>query len=218
MANSKPYYIYVESNIASGKSTFINFLKKELGNKIDSYCEPIEQWTNCNGTNLLEDMYKDPKNKSFILQTFIQLTMAKIQIGSTEKQVKITERSLLSERFIFIQNLIDNEMINSTEFAILDQWFAFLDSLTPQVDEIIYLRTDPRVSFSRLTNRARLEENSTSLEYLTQIHNLHEDWLIHKSLGSTKNALVRTIDLSPNLSDLTPIYLDVAEHIRTKLK
>lgn len=43
----------------------------------------------------------------------------------------------------------------------------------------MYLRTTPEVVFDRMKARGRSEETSVSLDYLQQLHNLHEDWLIH---------------------------------------
>lgn len=44
---------------------------------------------------------------------------------------------------------------------------------------IVYLRTTPEVVYDRMRVRGRSEEVSVSLDYLKQLHDLHEDWLIH---------------------------------------
>lgn len=43
----------------------------------------------------------------------------------------------------------------------------------------VYLKTTPEVVYERMKVRGRSEETSVSLDYLKQLHNLHEDWLIH---------------------------------------
>lgn len=43
----------------------------------------------------------------------------------------------------------------------------------------VYLRTTPETVYERMKVRGRSEETSVSLDYLKQLHNLHEDWLIH---------------------------------------
>lgn len=45
---------------------------------------------------------------------------------------------------------------------------------------LVYLRTDPEVVYQRIKARARPEEAQVSLEYLQQLHRMHEDWLYHK--------------------------------------
>ena len=50
-ANKKPYTVLIEGNIGSGKTTFLNHF-----NKFDEVClmtEPVEQWRDCSGVNLL---------------------------------------------------------------------------------------------------------------------------------------------------------------------
>ena len=44
---------------------------------------------------------------------------------------------------------------------------------------LVYLRTTPEVVYERMKVRGRSEEDSVSLDYLKQLHDLHEDWLIH---------------------------------------
>jgi len=47
---------------------------------------------------------------------------------------------------------------------------------------IVYLRTTPEVVYERMKKRGRTEENTVSLEYLKQIHHIHDDWLYHQTL------------------------------------
>ncbi len=55
------------------------------------------------------------------------------------------------------------------------------------LDLIFYLRTKPETCYERLNYRGRPEEVSTvSLEYLQNLHELHESWLLNqndKNLG-----------------------------------
>lgn len=46
------------------------------------------------------------------------------------------------------------------------------------VEYLVYLRTTPEVVYERMKARGRSEETSVSLDYLKQLHDLHEDWLI----------------------------------------
>lgn len=45
----------------------------------------------------------------------------------------------------------------------------------------MYLRTSPEVLFERIKKRGRNEEQVIPLDYLKSLHNLHEDWLVHRS-------------------------------------
>lgn len=43
----------------------------------------------------------------------------------------------------------------------------------------VYLRTSPEIVYERMKKRGRSEESLVPLEYLQQLHELHENWLIH---------------------------------------
>ena len=213
MSNSK-YLVYIEGNIASGKSSLIQILKNEIKENIECYSEPIDKWTNLEGKNLLKEMYIDPKNKSFTLQTYIQLTMAQIQMANQTKPVKITERSLMSERFVFIENLFRNELLNETETEILSRWFQFLSKQIPRVNEIIYLQTSPETSFRRLQSRNRAEESSVTLDYIKQIHELYEEWLVKKSMGNLDGIKIRIINQNLTFDELRTSYQEIINDLR----
>ncbi len=214
MALSKPSYnVYIEGNIAAGKSTLLNLLQKELGPLAECVSEPLNMWTNFNGHNLLASMYSD-NPQAFQLQTFIQLTMARIQIKSSNFPIKITERSLLSERFIFIENLKSSNLISELEYLILVEWFDFLHSQAPAVSEIIYLRTDPESAFSRLKSRARLEEKLTTFSYIKNLHDLHESWLVPLSFKTLSPVTVTIIDANLDIRFLQSIFKLLAHRLR----
>jgi deoxyadenosine/deoxycytidine kinase len=139
--------------------------------------------------------------------------MAKIQNAPFENNVRITERSLLSERFVFIEALKQANSISPLEYDILDEWFIYLDSQTSPVSEIIYLRSSPATAFQRLRARSRLEEKTTSLKYVTLLHDLHEKWLVQKTIGSTKGAVITVIDIDQDLPFLLPTFHSIAKRI-----
>ena len=58
-------------------------------------------WRNCQGHNLLKMMYDDPKRHCFAFQSYVQLTMAKLHNQSTEKPIRMMERSLLRQNCDF---------------------------------------------------------------------------------------------------------------------
>lgn len=65
----------------------------------------------------------------------------------------------------------------------------------------VYLRTSPDVVYQRMKTRARKEENCVSLEYLQQVHNIHDEWLYHQTLFSVP-ARVLIIDGNKSLPEM----------------
>ena len=115
-------------------------------------------------------------------QSYVQLTMLDNHLHQGDKPVKLMERSIFSARYCFVENMYRTGKIIGCEYEVLDEWFKFLtgpDSALPlNVDLIIYLRTTPEKALERINVRARSEENTIPLEYIQELHSLHEDWLI----------------------------------------
>jgi deoxynucleoside kinase len=116
-------HISLEGNIASGKSTFLSRLNERIlakGLNIKMYMEPIEIWTNFNGVNVLEKMYKEPKQYSYLFQT-MALTTKIDQLYPAIKmgQNFIAERSIMSQRNLFIPSLFENGAITELELEML---------------------------------------------------------------------------------------------------
>ena len=113
------------------------------------------------------------------------------------------ERSLFSARYCFVENLFRSGLLQPCEYYILDQWFnVSLPSAT--VDLIIYLQSNPDVVFDRIKKRARPEERAITLDYLHTLHQLHEDWLVHKKFPLPAEVLI--IDANTPLDQIVSIY------------
>ena len=72
------FVIQVEGNIGSGKSTFLNFIKKYKNNRnfeIKFIDEPISDWQNINGYNLLNIYYNDMIRNAELFQFFVFTTL-----------------------------------------------------------------------------------------------------------------------------------------------
>lgn len=57
--NNSPFIVSIEGNIGAGKSTMLQFFKKY--SEVELIPEPVSQWCNLNGHNLLGKLYEDPK-------------------------------------------------------------------------------------------------------------------------------------------------------------
>ena len=176
--------IVIEGNIGSGKSTLAEILlnhDESIKAQIEFYEEPVHMWQDVKGLNLLREFYEQPKKFAFCFESYIQLTMlhnheAKLSQG---KSVKLLERSLHSANKIFVENLKANNVLNQVEYDILQAWYKHLSVKENgmNVDLTIYLRTDPKNCQTRIKERAREGEVQISIEYLTQLSSLYDNWL-----------------------------------------
>jgi len=99
--DTKPYTILVEGTVGCGKSTFVNLLAPLHG--LLAVQEPVDQWTDVNGTDMLGLMFQDPPRwmGTFQLEstlTRIKDAIRKPMVKGRPALVRVMERSLYSER------------------------------------------------------------------------------------------------------------------------
>lgn len=55
-SDDQPFTVFIEGNIGSGKTTFLNHFKKHDGVCLQT--EPVDKWRNLGGVNLLVNCLK----------------------------------------------------------------------------------------------------------------------------------------------------------------
>jgi deoxynucleoside kinase len=217
--SGRPFTISVEGNVGSGKSTLLEFFKTYPD--ISVYREPVDMWTNLNGTNFLSLVYQDPKRWGMAFESLVQKSMLEHHIldrrvpGQLTPPVKVMERSVQSCRNCFINQL--STVITPGEVALLDSWHQLMkkkEVFDIDVDVVIYLRTTPDIAFQRVTKRNRQEEMALPQAYFEEMHRLHENWLIHRnSTDSADLPTVIIIDANRDLSTLGYTYRKLAKDV-----
>ncbi|XP_049720673.1 thymidine kinase 2, mitochondrial isoform X2 [Elephas maximus indicus] len=158
----KKSVICVEGNIASGKSTCLEFFSST--------------------TDLEGLMYCDPCRWGLTLQTYVQLTMLDQHTRPQTSPVRLMERSIHSARYVFVENLYRSGKMPEVDYVVLSEWFDWIvRNIDVSVDLIVYLRTTPETCYQRLKMRCREEEKVIPLEYLDAIHQLYEEWFLKGS-------------------------------------
>lgn len=198
-----PFTVTIEGNIGSGKSTFLEHFRHNDAIRVVE--EPVKLWQNVAGVNLLDRMYKDAKRNAFLFQSYAQLTMLQnygnVGPSSLQRPIKVMERSLYSTR-LFIEHLSDSGILAKEETEVLCQWHRWIMLQgNVRTDLIIYLRTDPQIAMERIKQRNRSEESGISLKYIQDIHHLHEDWLIRRSILSVPCPVI-VLDANRNKEDM----------------
>jgi len=175
----------VEGNISAGKSTFLKLIQgsDSLQDKLQVVPEPVEMWqaVGASRVNLLMEFYKAPERFAYTFQNYVFLTRVVQERNSyTSPHLhRLLERSVFSDRMVFVRAVHASKHISDTELAIYDGWFdpvlATLPTLVP--NGFLYLRASPETCHRRLKKRAREEETTVGVDYLTELHGRHEDWL-----------------------------------------
>lgn len=191
----KPFIFSVEGNIGTGKSSFLDMIKNNFSNT-QILKEPMDKWTRIGtdviaspthnpggspcGNNLLDMFYNDPVRWSYTFQTRCSFTKA-MQYDHVIDPIVFSERSWLSDRYVFTETLYEMNMMTKIEKEMHNDWFTWLCKKTPPIDAIIYLKASPNVSFDRLINRNRHEEASMNFGYLSIVDKKYNEWLLESS-------------------------------------
>ena len=174
--------VSLEGNIGSGKSTLLSALRImtegavfKTATAIVFIDEPVSQWMNIEGVNMIERFYGEKQRYSFLFQVMAFVTRMEIiedAMNSNPGAIFVTERSLFTDE-LFASMLHDDGLMDDVEFNVYKRFAARFERIRPDIT--LYLRTDPEVSFQRCRVRGREGEN-ISLEYLQQCHAKHEEW------------------------------------------
>ncbi|XP_069509193.1 thymidine kinase 2, mitochondrial isoform X3 [Ambystoma mexicanum] len=212
----KKSVICIEGNIASGKSTCLEFFSKTPN--IEVITEPVTKWRNVQGHNLLGLMYQDSSRWGITLQTYVQLTMLDMHTTPMIFPVRMMERSILSAKYIFVENLYRSGRMPEVDYVVLTEWFNWImKKMDVSVDLIVYLQSSPKTCYERLKKRCREEEKIIPMEYLEAIHNLHEEWLI-KQIRFPVPAPVLVIKADDDLQNMIRQYEELRDCIMTPEK
>jgi len=183
MNNTVPQIISVEGNIGSGKSTLVANLEKVYKNNADYYFlqEPVSIWNTIkdeDGITIIEKFYGETEKYAFQFQMMAyisRLSMLRQALKNKRTKYIITERSVYTDANVFAKMLYDDKKISLIEYTIYKKWFDEFVSDVP-ISKVIYVKAEPEVSHERVIIRNRTGEN-IPIEYLTQCHKYHEEWL-----------------------------------------
>lgn len=157
--------ITIDGNIGAGKSTILNYLHSNHNIYID--LEPIDKWK-----SFLDNIYTNKKNY-FNFQVRVWLDRSWIQEKDQNTNI-IMERSPFFIRNTFNRYMYDNNLINAQENNIINELYDKTDIIWKS-NYFIYIRSNPEKCLERIIRRGRENEKEISIEYLNDIHNLHEE-------------------------------------------
>jgi len=181
--------VSLEGNIGAGKSTILAALESIIQKDDMSPVkwvflkEPVDLWDQvCDkeGRTMLSKFYSDPAKYSFAFQIMAFSTRLKMLRDIVRENPDLTgiicERSLEADRNIFASMLHADGLMEDVEYQIYQQYIQGYDAIF-DLDGIIYIDSDARTCFERVSKRSREGESNISLEYLEKCRDYHERWL-----------------------------------------
>jgi len=209
----------LEGNIGVGKSTFLNLLH--------NYCpdiaviqEPKESWaSHLHGQSLLENFYKDPHRWAYTIETLVM--MSRVRDHTQQQQQSnpncVLERSVYSGHYCFAVNDQQLGYFKPAEWEMYNQWVDFfVHKQCHPPKGFIYLRAEPEECFVRMKKRNRAGEEHMALEYIEQIHQLHERFFIEQDgiAPYLKKIPVLVLDCNFNLIENNALLYDYVVRIK----
>ena len=176
--------VSIEGNIGSGKSTLMKRLALG-GLPLAIELEPVEEWMRpvlpCGG-HMLGEFYKDPSQNALAFQMSVLLSRVKQyrRISAACHPVTVIERSLETDNAIFARPLLKGGRSDApTWWLSYAQWMEDVKEAPFYVptDLVVYLRCDPHRCLERVQGRDRDGETEIDIEYISKIHDLHEQWI-----------------------------------------
>lgn len=155
----------IDGNIGCGKTSVLNYLHKYKNIQVD--LEPVDKWK-----PFLDNIYLS-KTGYFNFQIKVWLDRAWIQ-EKDNKSIIFMERSPFFIRNTFNKNDFNNNNINEDEFNVINEMYNKTDNIWKS-NLYIYLRSTPNKCLERINHRGRLNELNIDINYITDIHNLHEE-------------------------------------------
>ena len=160
----------VEGNISVGKTTFLTKIMREcveLQNKVEIIPEPVDEWQRLLSYNksqaphnVLDAFYADPHRWGYTFQNYVFMSRLMQNQRTIEKSVKdlqMFERSVFSDKMVFVRAVHELRFMNDMEMSIYNSWFEPMVKSMPSLvpDAFIYLRADPSTCFGRMAKRGR---------------------------------------------------------------
>lgn len=199
-------FIAVAGNIGVGKSTLVNLLCNRLG--FTPVFEPVVE------NPYLADFYQDMHAWAFHSQLFFLTQRLRLHRQLLKQNGSVMQdRSVYEDAEIFARNLYVQGAISARDFNTYQSLYQVLVDFLPPPDLVIYLRASVDTLQQRIATRNRPYEQSISVDYLSRLNTLYEDWFNHFMLCPVLVVPADNLDYVAN-----PHHLDlISQKVQGKL-
>lgn len=175
MSNNK-IFISVAGNIGSGKSSLTSLLAEKF--KWLPYYESVAD------NPYLSDFYADMSRWSFNLQIYFLAHRFNTHKELTEKPGSvIQDRSIYEDVEIFAKNLHKLGKMSDRDYETYSNLFFDMTSFLKPPDVLVYLQASIPTLLNQIKIRGREFEKSIDVNYLEELNDSYEEWIMNYKLG-----------------------------------
>ncbi|CAF0780008.1 unnamed protein product [Adineta steineri] len=190
--------ILIEGNIGVGKSTIMSHIASNYSsNLVQVHREPIENWMDIKGFDLLKALYTESNRWTFTFEMTALLSRIKTHTNAIHNHhIQIYERSILSCFHVFIDYDRKQKYLNDAEYRILQDHFQYGLEKTMDLSStvIFYFDLSPKKCLERIIKRSRQSELSIDLKRLEQLKHHYDKFIQNFHLCP-----VKIIDVSQSI-------------------
>jgi deoxyadenosine/deoxycytidine kinase len=136
---------------------------------------------------------------SFNLQIyFLNSRFRKILLIRKSGKTVIQDRTIYEDAYIFAPNLHSMNLMSTRDFDNYTQLFELMNSLIPSPDLLIYLRASVPTLVNQIQKRGREYESAIRLDYLKNLNDRYEEWIVNYSLGKSLIVDVDNLNIEEN--------------------
>ena len=196
--------ILFEGNIASGKSSLLRHIQN-LYTNVHIRWEPVDEWVNYDGHNILNEYYANPKDKGFEFELQVLNSMARRAKRSMPWSLNycFEERSIDSALQVFCPYMLESKFLTLRQMELLKETAS--NCLTgseknSRPSYIVYCRSNPAQCFERNKSReGSLHNKGVPLEVFEAVHRNYENWL-RKNYATVQGKETRVFILDTTLT------------------
>lgn len=172
---------YIDGNIGLGKSTLLDMLQDD--EKYHVADEPMEKYCEFDIFRPLQMFYND-EISGFQFFTYLYSVVWMPLLDELQPgKIPVVCRGAHTGAYVF-----GNDDNKPFDIALKDRMAKmYAKTLKKKYERVIviYLQLSPEECYRRIRERDRVEESGVTLEYITEIHNMHEKFFSgkHEELG-----------------------------------
>ena len=191
-------YIVISGNIGSGKSTLTGMLAKHYG--WEAHYESVSN------NPYLDDYYKDIARWAFNLEVyFLKERFKDVLAISTADKTVVQDRSIMEGVYVFTTANHDMGNLSDRDYETYMTLFEQMMDVVKQPDLLVYLRASVSHLVGNIQKRGRDYEQSIQIEYLKELNERYEDFVMNKYKGPKIIVDKDNVDFLNNPKDFVKI-------------